>query len=258
MITMVAQAAPSKNLWPRWQVTDPVSTKTINHNAWGQFLSKYVRTNAQGLNLVAYNKVTARDKQNLQQYITYLQSIPIDNYSRPVQEAYWINLYNAETVNLVLQHYPVKSILDINISPGLFKKGPWDAKVLTVEGQKLSLNDIEHRILRPIWNDPRLHYSVNCASISCPNLQKQPFTGANINRQLNRAATQYINSPRGVDIKQGKLILSSIYDWYRPDFGGTTQDVIKHLKEYAKPALRQQLNGYNKISGYEYNWNLNQ
>ena len=257
-LQLVAQAAPKKDLWPRWQVNDPLATKTINHKYWGDFLHKYLHRNAAGINLVAYQKVTPADKQQLKSYLQQQQAIKIDQYNRNVQAAYWIDLYNAETVYLVLQHYPVKSILKIDISPGFFSRGPWGKKLITVEGEKLSLNDIEHRILRPIWNDPRIHYALNCASISCPNLQDVPFTGNNLNFLLNKGARSYINSPRGVLLRGNELVLSDIYEWYRADFGNSDVDVINHLRLYAKPQLAKALAKVQRIADYHYDWALNQ
>lgn len=251
-------AAPSKDLWPYWQKHNNRSQQTISHAAWTRFLRKYVHTTKVGLNLVAYAQVPATDRKKLQTYIRTLEDIKISHYNRAQQEAYWINLYNAETVNVILEHYPVKSILDINISPGWFSRGPWDAKLLTIEGNKVSLNDIEHRILRPIWDDNRLHYALNCASIGCPNLQRHAFTADKLNNMLNQAAVTYINSPRGAHFNGDKLIVSKIYDWYQVDFGDSEQGVIKHLMRYAKPALKQKLASTKGIADYEYDWNLNQ
>ncbi len=250
-------AAPKKDLWVRWQVFNPFSQKTINYKDWALFLNHNVSTNQAGVNLVDYKTVTQKDRQLLNDFILYLSQTKIDNYSRRVQEAYWINLYNALTVKTVLDHYPVKSILKISISPGLFTDGPWDKKLVQVEGVNLTLNDIEHRILRPIWNDPRIHFTVNCASYSCPNLRKIPYSGQNIGSLLNLAAAQYINNPRGVSIKSGKLTVSSIFFWYKADFGGTDQDVIHFMMLYAKPDLKSKLQKFKSISGNYYNWNLN-
>ena len=120
-------------------------------------------------------------------YLKNLQSLPISSYNRVEQKAYWINLYNGLTVDLVLSRLPLESIRDVNISPGLFVRGPWGAKLLTVEEERLSLDDIEHRILRPIWKDNRVHYAVNCASLGCPNLQPDAFTSANTEALLATA-----------------------------------------------------------------------
>lgn len=257
-LSNMAHAAPKKDLWPRWEVTDAVSTKTIDHSAWTKFLKEYVITNRDGINLVKYSRVKQRDKDRLNDYIWRLSQVKVGQYNRNVQLAFWINLYNAVTIKTVLDHYPVKSIRDINISPGFFEAGPWAANLLKVDGSALSLNDIEHRIIRPIWNDARTHYALNCASIGCPNLQKTAYTGANVNNMLNAAARQYINSLRGVNIINGKLVTSKIYDWYKADFGNSDIDVIKHLMDYAKPQLKQALAKFKKISDTEYNWHLNE
>ena len=170
--------APKANLWDRWTVHDPAATTPIDHSAWDKLLVTYVSEHADGVNRVAYARVTDTDRATLTKYIADLQAISISRYGRGEQLAYWINLYNALTVELILDYHPVDTIRDINISPGLFSFGPWDKKLISVENERLSLNDIEHRILRPIWRDPRIHYSVNCAAIGCPNLQRVAFTSA--------------------------------------------------------------------------------
>lgn len=264
-LTGLAQAAPKAVTWQRWTVHDNASSAQISYTSWTRFLQKYVIHGKHGINLVRYAAVSPVDHKSLIDFIKRLEAVKIDHYSRQQQRPYWTNLYNAETVNLVLQHYPVKSIRDIDLGSGLsgffnglIHTGPWNAKVLKVEGVPVSLNDIEHRILRPIWNqDPRTHYSLNCASISCPNLRRRAYTAQNMQQMLNSGARDYINNPRGVQIKHGKLIVSSIYVWYKSDFGGTDAGVIAHLKRYAKPGLEKQLQGITRISGNHYNWALN-
>src|SRR5262249_41077384 len=150
------------------RANDPASTAHIDHCAWSAFLQKYLVVGE--INRLRYASVTAEDRQHLGSYVDGLGSLPISRYDRREQLAYWINLYNALTVRLVLDHYPVHSIRDIDISPGFLASGPWDKDLIAVEGERLSLNDIEHRILRPIWNDARLHYVLNCAALGCPNL----------------------------------------------------------------------------------------
>ena len=190
-------------------------------------------------------------------YLLQLTRLSISRYNRHEQLAYWINLYNALTIAVVLEHYPVKSILDISISPGLFKVGPWDKKLIEVEGEMLSLNDIEHRILRPIWSDPRVHYAVNCASIGCPNLRPRAFTAEDLDDTLDRAARDYINSDRGVVYQDGDLYVSSIFDWFQEDFGDNDQEVIQHLRQFADPTLEARLAKTARIRDDFYNWELN-
>jgi len=248
-------AAPKASLWPRWQAHDEQATTTIDHSVFDTFLGAYVETQDNAPNGVDYAGVTDTDRGRLDAYLDALQSIEIDHYNRDVQRAYWINLYNAATLAVVLDAWPVDSIRDIG--GGLFSSGPWDKKVVTVEGSKLTLNDIEHRILRPIWNDGMTHYGVNCASISCPSLRATAYTGANVNDALRTNARDYVNSPQGVTISDGRVTVSQIYDWYGQDFGSDVASVISHLRQFARPGLSARLDELNRIDGYAYDWSLN-
>jgi hypothetical protein len=250
-------SAPRSVLWERWAGHDETSSATIDHEAWSRFLSSYVEEFPDGINRVRYADVASADRDALDGYIDILTAVPISKYNRAEQRAYWINLYNALTVKIVLDHYPVASIRDIDISPGLFSIGPWDKKLITVEGEDLSLNDIEHRVLRPIWKDPRIHYAVNCASIGCPNLMPLAFTSENSEILLEKGARDYINHPRGVEIVDGEPVASKIYDWFRPDFGDSDQAVLSHLRRFAEPALSKELKTFDRIGGYRYDWALN-
>ncbi len=246
--------APSKNLWSRWTANDPNSTAHIDHSAWTAFLQKYVVVGS--INRLHYARVVEEDRYALDSYITRLAASSISRYNRAEQLAYWINLYNAMTVRLVLDHYPVHSIRDIDISPGLLAFGPWDKRLIHAEGESLSLNDIEHRILRPIWNDARIHYALNCASLGCPNLLPQAFTAENADRLLDKAARDFINT-RAVQVRDGRLIVSSIYAWFTEDFGGNEAGVLDHLRRYAAPPLTAELASFHKIDGDTYDWRLN-
>jgi len=249
--------APKADLWERWTTHDPDSGAVIDHQAWDRFVREYVTTTPTGVNRVAYARVEPEDRQALRDYIDRLAGVPISEHNRDQQLAYWINLYNALTVDLILEHYPVDSILDIDISPGLVSFGPWDKKLVTVEGEELSLNDIEHRILRPIWEDPRIHYGLNCAATGCPNLRRQAFDAANAEALLAQGAREYVNDERGAVVEGGRLMVSSIYVWFQEDFGGTDRGVIEHLREYAEPALDARLAGVSKIHNHRYDWSLN-
>lgn len=254
-ISVTAAAAPKAELWQRWTAHNATATTTIDHAIWDRLVRTYVSSFPDGVNRVAYASVTGTDRKLLEGYIDTLMAIPISAYNRGEQRAYWINLYNAVTVKVVLDHYPVKSIRQIK--PHVFSIGPWRKKRITVEGAQLSLDDIEHRILRPIWRDPRLHYALNCASIGCPNLLKQAFTAANSETLLTQAAHAYINNARGAELRNGRLVVSSIYKWYKEDFGGTDQGVIYHLRRYAEPALSTRLRDIKRIAGDHYDWTLN-
>ncbi len=253
-----ALSAPKPDLWPRWEANDAKSATIVDHAAWGAFLQKYLVTNhPSGINRVRYGAVTPEDRRSLDGYVARLSSVRVAGLNRTEQKAYWINLYNALTVRVILERYPVKSIRDIRLG-GLFSSGPWDAKLVTVEGEKVSLNDIEHRILRPIWRDNRIHFAVNCASIGCPNLAAEPFTAATTERLLDEAARAYVNHPRGVSVAGGRLTASSIYDWYQADFDGSEEGVLRHFRAYAAPALATALAVVSGSFRYRYDWSLNE
>jgi hypothetical protein len=256
-------AAPKSELWPRWQTHNAENREVIDHSAWGIILKKYLVTSQLtmessapvGINLLQYGGVSKIDYDLLKIYLTTLEGIPISSFSRPEQRAFWINLYNAATVNLILEHYPVESITKISFS--FFSFGPWDEELLTIEGEELSLNDIEHRILRPIWQDPRIHYALNCASIGCPNLQPLAFTAKNTDSLLETGASEYINHPRGAKKEDKKLWLSKIFEWYQDDYGGNEAGVLIHIQKYAKENLANSLYEDELEIEYHYDWRLN-
>ena len=249
-------AAPKSELWDVWAVHDPASDTVVDHSAWDRFLGQYVRPGSDGINRVAYDEVTAADRKALDGYIDGLAAMPVRSLSRTEQFPFWVNLYNALTVRVVLEHYPVASIRDIDISPGLFADGPWGKTLTVVEGEAVSLDDIEHRILRPLWRDPRIHYAVNCASIGCPNLQPHAMTVENTEDFLNGAAAAFINHPRGARVENGARHVSSIYDWFESDFGGNESGVLAPQKRYAQPALASALRAVSGLR-YRYDCDLN-
>ncbi|MEF1308497.1 DUF547 domain-containing protein [Vibrio mytili] len=241
-------AAPKAELWPYWNQSDEANPTHVSHQEWQQILDNYLVTQGENT-LFRYRSVSTADQTKLKRYIQRLSNLDPRQYRKAEQYAYWVNLYNALTVDLILDHYPIQSITKLG---GLFSFGPWDDEVVSINGKSLTLNDIEHRILRPIWQDPRTHYAVNCASLGCPNLQQQAFTANNTQVLLDNAAKAFINSDKGVSIQGNNAQLSSIYDWFAADFGGEAQ-VFDHIRKYAPQ--------YNSFSGrvtYDYDWSLNQ
>lgn len=230
--------------------------KTMDHTAWTELLKTYVKPASSGLNEIDYKAFKANGRTALTAYLRTLESTNVTLLTSAEQFAYWANLYNAKTIDIVLDHYPVATIRDIDIS-GFFKNGPWDKKVVTVNKIELSLNDIEHVILRGNFADPRVHYAVNCASIGCPNLGREAFIGAELESQLNAAARSYVNSPRGFVAKNGRIRASKIYSWFQEDFGNSEAGVLKHALVYAEPELAKQIRAINDISGFDYDWALN-
>lgn len=247
--THVASAAPKADLWPYWNVSNEENRAVLSHHKWQTILDLYLVHQGE-YSLFKYAHVTEAHKETLDIYLSELSSIDPRQLNKKEQYAYWVNLYNALTVQLILDNYPVSSITKVGSWFGL---GPWDNEITTITGKELTLNDIEHRILRPIWGDPRTHYAVNCASLGCPNLQPQAFTSENSENQLEKAAHQFINSNKGVSFNaKGQLTLSSIYDWFAEDFGSQKQ-LFRHLAQY-----RSGLESYQGDVKYQYDWKLNE
>ena len=238
------------------------SQKTIDHSAFDQFLRTYyvapTNTNAPhyGAALLRYADVTPADKAALTAYINRLQAVQVTSLNQDEQLAFWINLYNAQTIRVILDNYPVDSIRSIKTNAFDFK-GPWNDASLTVEGETLTLDNIENRIVRPIFNDPRIHYALNCAAIGCPNLRAQAFKGAGLNAVLDTQARTFINNPRAIKTEDGRIIASRIFLWYKKDYGDSEEDILSHIRQYANPELLQSLQGATNIDVYEYDWALN-
>ncbi len=256
--TLESAFAPSSDLWDRWLANEEANTSEPDFAAWDLILGRYLRPADRGPNLFDYGAVTATDRQVLKGFVADMARVPISSLSRQVQIPYWVNLYNALTIDVVLDHYPVKSIQDIDISPGFFANGPWNKKLVEIESETLSLNDIEHRILRPIWRDPRIHYVVNCAAIGCPNLETTAYRAATMEQSLEETARNYVNDPRGISIRDGRVTVSRIYDWFIEDFGDSEAGVIAHLKRYAAAPVVEQLTAIGKLHESRYDWQLNE
>ncbi len=225
----------------------------VDHGRWNEFLGKHRRVDAAGVARIAYADVRPDDRAALSDYLQNLQSTDVSRLARAEQFAFWVNLYNAATVSVVLQHYPVKSIRMIG-RPLSF--GPWSMVIATIEGRRLSLSDIENRILRPIWRDPKLHYVLNCASVGCPNVPAAALTLENTSASLQAAGDEYVSGPRGVRLAGDRILASSIYNWFRGDFGGTDR-MVGHLCEHTEPAITDALTRHGRIDGYFYDWELN-
>ena len=251
-------AAPSADV--SWADHDPTSTEQVDHAEWQALLDDYLITDdPSGVHLVDYPKLQTNpaDQERLDRYIDYLEGFDPRRLAKDEQMAYWINLYNAVTVKVVLGEYPVDSIK--NIHEGVIPwTGPWGDIHTSAAGQPLTLDNIEHDILRAIWRDPRIHYAVNCASMGCPNLLPEVFTGENLERLLEQGAREYINHPRGAELLDEAFgVVSSIYFWFPEDFGNSEAGVLEHLRKYAEGELAEMLQDFDGSLDHESDWSLN-
>lgn len=226
------------------------------HAGFTAILRKYVSApDNQGLTHFNYGglKANTADKAALDSYINELEAINPDDLSANAAIAYYANLYNAVTVQVVTDNYPLKSIRKL----GSFSSGPWKKDLFTVNGMPTSLDTVEHKILRKKLPSPYIHYMVNCASVGCPNLPQAAWEADSLERLRVQAARDYINSPRGAVITAKGLKLSSIFKWFKEDFGGNEQGVLEHIRAHAGPDLVQAIDNGAKITGYHYDWSLN-
>lgn len=220
--------------------TETAIQKTINHSKWDTLLQKHVASNGT-VNYKGFQK----DVAVLQSYLDELaKNVPTKSWTKNAVLAYWINTYNAFTVKLILDNYPVKSIKDIN--------NPWGQEFFTLGTKKYSLEEIEHKILRKM-NEPRIHFAINCASFSCPNLSNEAYTSAKMNQQLTAAAKDFLADKTKNNITKDKLIISKIFDWFSGDFK-KEGSIIDFLNQYSTVKINPKA----KISYKEYNWNLNE
>lgn len=222
-------------------------SQPFTHEQWTNLLQKHVNPDG----WVNYDGFI-KDSLQLNNYLQQIESnYPNEkNWSREQILAYWINAYNAYTVQIVIRNYPVASIKDIK--PGVaFLNSVWDIKFITIEGEQLDLNNIEHNILRKM-NEPRIHFAVNCASYSCPKLLNTAYEAATIDNQLNQQAIDFINDPKRNVIAAEKADVSSIFNWFTGDFtnDGSLKDF---LNKYSKVPIAENTG----INFLEYNWNLN-
>lgn len=215
---------------------------SIHENNWATLLKNYVDKDGN----VDYFSLKQQE-YNLVEYLAYLElNGPEVNWVKEKKIAYWINVYNAYTIDLVLKNFPLKSILEINDG------NPWDLKFIKVGSRALSLNDIEHEILRKQFQEPRIHFALNCASKSCPKLLNKPFKAETLNQQLETAAKAFINNEKKNVLHRDKVVISKIFDWYKDDFL-VNLSLIEYLNLFSKININSNAN----VSFMEYDWNLN-
>lgn len=224
------------------------------HAPWGELLATYLVESDDGVNRFDYGglKNNADDLAKLDAYLAGFETLDVAALEDNAQFAAWSNIYNALTVKHIVGRYPIKSIRSGYII------GPWKRVKTTVNGVEVSLDEIEHGILRVEFDDPRVHYAVNCASYGCPNLRVEPWVAETLDEDLDDAARAFINHPRGVSIRdRGGLKVSEIYKWFKEDFGGTEEAVIAHFLDYADDALAEDIRANADIKKYDYDWALN-
>jgi len=212
----------------------------VDYSLWNSVLQDHVSNEGQ----VDY-KALQSNSINLDNYLKLLsKTSPDTSWSKQESLAFWINAYNAMTIDIVLRHYPLKSIKDI--------KNPWGQRIWKIGDKLYNLEDIEHQILRKM-DEPRIHFAIVCASISCPKLQNEAFQASKIDTQLTKATKEFFADTNRNNINKHSLKLSKIFQWFSKDFK-YDGSLIDFLNQYTDIEISDNA----KIKFKDYNWNLNE
>ena len=215
------------------------STEAFNHNEWNKLLTQHV-SDAGNVDYKSFKS----SRKALTNYITSLgASMPNDIWKKEDKLVYWINAYNAMTVDLILRNYPLQSIKDI--------KDPWEQRLWKLGDKWYNLEEIEHQTLRKM-DEPRIHFAIVCASFSCPKLQNEAFTASNLEAQLTNATKEFLSDKNRNNISESDLKLSKIFKWFKKDFE-QNGSLIDFLNKYSDISISEKANK----SYLDYNWNLN-
>ena len=226
------------------------NSRPVSHEMWDALVAKHVQADG----LVDY-KGFIRDSNDLNKYLKLLESAhPNDkNWTRNEQMAYWINAYNAYTVQLIVRNYPVAGIKDIKKGVA-FINSVWDIKFIHIQGFTYDLNNIEHNILRTVFKDARIHAAINCASYSCPKLLNKAYTPDKLDAQLDSAMRGFINDPSRNRISAQKAEISEIFKWFKGDFERDAGSLREFLNRYSTVKITDKT----EMSHIDYDWRLNE
>lgn len=222
-------------------------TEVFSHQSWTELLNEHVSEDGK-VNYIGFTS----DSVRLKKYLSLVSDHPPGkNWSSGEKLAYWINAYNAFTVKLILDHYPVKSIKDIGGNVTMINSA-WDIKFFKIGGIDFDLNTIEHEIIRKQFEEPRIHFAINCASISCPKLRAEAYEAAELDEQLNDQVSTFLNDTSKNKLSAEHSKLSQLFDWFEGDFlkNGNLTSFIK--------TYRPDYNEENSIEYLDYNWDLNE
>ncbi len=225
-------------------ITNGLRAQNPSHDTWNTLLTKYVSSTG----VVNYAGIK-NERTQLESYLTSLGKGIAVSASKNEKMAFWINAYNAFTVKLIIDNYPIQSIK--NLKGGK----PWDSKFISIAGKSYSLNDIEHNILRKEFFDARLHFVLVCAAKSCPKLLNKAYTAQNLFVEMDKQARIFINDASKNKITAEKAQISELFNWYKDDFLKTAG--VKNIKDYLNKYSTTKVNSKTSISYFTYNWSLN-
>lgn len=225
-------------------------SKPISHATWNVLLKKHVDQKG----MVNYQGML-KDSLELNEYLNLLrENHPNEeNWSVDERLAYWINAYNAFTVRLIIRNYPVKSIKDI-AGKIPFVNTPWDIQFIQIEDETYDLNNLEHGIIRKEFDEPRIHFVLVCAAMSCPKLRNEAFTAEKLEAQLEEEAIYFFNNPAKNEISTEKIKISKLLDWYWGDFKGIAKSRVEYVNRYSTTKVNVDA----EVDFMDYQWELNE
>ncbi len=243
------------------QVQSDSMYHTVDHTLFDQLLQAHVNE----LGEVDYAAIQAGE--TLQNYIAVLEAVNPERLQEKEALAFWLNAYNAYTLKLIVDRYPVKSIK--HITPVRIKgvsltipklNSPFEFSIAEIAGKKLSLDDIEHKIIRKQFDEPRIHFALVCAAVSCPPLRREAYVASRLGEQLDDQARVFLfdESKNRVDLKKKTIYLSRIFKWFKGDFKSENRTLQQFLAQYyeGEAAAYLKANGFN-VKYRKYNWALN-
>ena len=221
---------------------------SLDHSLWDELTKAHVNENG-----FPNYKGFIKDSLKFNSYLNQLASNhPKESWSSNERKAFCINAYNAFTVKLIVDNYPVETIKDLG--GGIYRVNtPWDIKFIQIEDKTYHLNDLEHNILRKEWSDPRIHAAVNCASISCPKLMKGAYLAEQLDKQLDRQMKAFIHDTTKNIIGEKEVKLSKLFKWFSGDFKVEHASVIDYINSYSDVKIKKSA----KIEYFDYDWELN-
>ena len=236
-----------------WSDFEPKSVMTVRHEPWQEILDTYVDDqHSSGINRFDYQAVSDSDFAKLKEYLAYLQLLEPRQLNSSEAKAYWINFYNALMVDLIIDAVRDDDIDSIRNLGGRFSR----RNRVTVVMQNISIDDIHHGILRPIWNDTRVHFALATGALSGGNLQKRAYTGENVDELLQKAQNEFFNHDRAIRFEDGNVIASSIFNWYRDDFVESKSQLVPYIGQRVGETKKALLAGITRVR-FDYDWTLN-
>lgn len=253
-----AYAEPPAELIEFWDDFEEESGIQVKHAPWQEILDAYLNDqHPSGISRFDYDGVSDSDLEKLREYLSYLQRLDPRQFNKAEAKAYWINLYNAAVVELLVDASKSDTVNSIReLRSGVFAAGPWRRKIFNVTLQDMTLDDIQHGVIRPIWRDHRTHYVLTKGSLGGANMPKTAFNKDNTEALLAAAEEEYLSHPRAVRLNAGDLILSSVFEWYAADFAADNALFLEYLRNNAPANVASPLNAIDETR-FEYDWDLN-